>query len=237
LPEDDPYNRAPYPWADESGNQNVYGPADNGLINFYTTLGTFRRNHPALRTGSFEALLMGDITPSATDNNTFAFARVLESDKVIVVMNNGSTANTATIPVGAYYADGTVLHDHLGNSSFGASRNLMASTVSGGMITVTIPARSGAVFTNLAPTAASVSVSGTILTAANRPISGATITITDANGDNRTAVTNPFGNYQFEGIPAGETYVLGVRHKRYQFLNQAITVNEDLSEVNITALP
>jgi glycosidase len=238
LPEDDPYNRAPYPWADESGNQNVYGPADNALINFYTTLGAFRRNHPAVRTGSFEALLMGDITASATDNNTFAFARAQESDKVIVVMNNGSTANTATIPVGAYYADGTILYDNLGNSSVAAGKNSLAShTVSGGTITVTIPARSGAIFTNLAPTAASVSVSGTVLTATARPISGATVTITDTGGENRTAVTNPFGHYQFEGIPAGETYVLGVRHKRYQFPSRAITVNEDLSEVDISAMP
>ncbi|MDQ3802030.1 MAG: carboxypeptidase regulatory-like domain-containing protein, partial [Acidobacteriota bacterium] len=242
LPEDDPYNRAPYPWADESGNPNVYGPADNNLLNFYTTLGNFRRNHPALRTGKFEALLMGDITPSATDNNTFAFARAENNDKVIVVMNNGSTANTATIPVGEYYPDGTILSDAIGNNQPPVagknSGNLMASyTVSGGTITVTLPARGGAVLTALAPTAASVSVSGKVLSAAGREISGATVTITDSRGESRTAITNAFGYYQFEGVQAGETYLLGVRHKRYQFLNQAINVNEDLTDVNITAQP
>jgi glycosidase len=238
LPEDDPYNRAPYPWADESGNPNAYGPADANLINYYATLGVFRRNHPALRTGTFAALLTGDTTASATDNNTFAFARVEGSDKVVVVMNNGSTANTATIPVGAYYANGTILYDHLNNSSPGANRAALAShTVSGGMITLTIPARSGAVLTNLAPTAASVSISGRALTDDQRAISGATVSITGGSGNIRTAITNAFGYYQLEGVLAGETYILSVRHKRFQFSDRAISVDEDLTEVNIIGSP
>ncbi len=75
LAEDDPYNRAPYPWSDEAGNQNIYGPADQDMIGFYTILGVLRNNYSALRTGEFAALLMGDITANEFDNNTYAFAR------------------------------------------------------------------------------------------------------------------------------------------------------------------
>jgi hypothetical protein len=110
-------------------------------------------------------------------------------------------------------------------------------TVSGGTITITLPARTGAILAPLVPTAASVVVSGKVLNNGGSPISGATVSITDAHGETRTAITNAFGFYQFDGISAGETYLLSARHKRHQFPEQVININEDLSEVNITALP
>ena len=231
LSEDDPYNRAPYPWADEAGNQNAYGPVDSSVVNFYTTLGRLRRSYAALRTGSFAPVLMGDLTASATDNNTFAFARVDATNKIIVVMNNGTTSNTATIPVGAYFADGTSLTDALGNSSFAPT----AFTVSGGNITITIPARSGAVISNFAPTAANVSIGGKVSNAKGRGISNVKIILTDANGNIRTAVSNSFGLYKFEGITVGETYIVSaVNSRRYQFDNptRVLTLEEERGDID-----
>jgi glycosidase len=236
LPEDDPYNRAPYPWDDETGNQNIYGPVDNSLVSFYNTLGVTRRAHTSLRTGSYQTLLMGNLTASATDNNTFAFARSASNDSVIVVLNNGTTANTATIPVGAYYADGTVLNDALGNSSFAPNGS---HTVSGGTITVTLSARSGAILSNLAPTAASVSIGGKVLTNKGRGISGAIISITDAEGNIRTTRSNSFGYYRFEDVSIGENYVLAARSRSYNFAQptQILFVEEVRKDLNFIALP
>lgn len=135
-PEDDPYNRAPYPWADEAGDQSVYGPADGSLIDYYTSLAHLRKERASLRTGSFETLLTGDTTPSVTDDNTYAFARASGSEKAVVALNNGTGSNTASIPVGAHFADGTTLHDALSGATF---------TVSGGNVTVTLAARSGVI--------------------------------------------------------------------------------------------
>jgi glycosidase len=135
-PEDDPYNRAPYPWADESGNPSVYGPADSGMISYYSTLAHLRQQHPALRTGSISTLLTGDTTASASDNSTYAFARVGGGEQAIVALNNGAGANTASVPVGAYFANGTTLQDALSGTTY---------TVSGGNLSITLAARSGAI--------------------------------------------------------------------------------------------
>ncbi len=146
-PEDDPYNRAPYPWADEEGNPGVYGPVDNNQVAYYTKLAHLRKQYSALRTGSFETLLTGDTTPSSADNNTFAFARVGGGQTAVVALNNGGASNTAGIGVATYFADGTVLQDALDGATF---------TVSGGSVSVTLAARSGAVllpFPALADTA------------------------------------------------------------------------------------
>ena len=135
-PEDDPYNRAPFPWADEAGDDNVYGPADTAVTAFYTKLAHMRKQHNALRTGSFETLLTGDTSASSTDNNTFAFARQSGGETAIVALNNGTSGNTASVPVGAYFLDGTQLKDALGGMTY---------TVSSGQVTLTLAARGGAV--------------------------------------------------------------------------------------------
>lgn len=87
----------------------------------------------------------------------------------------------------------------------------------------------------LAPTAASVSVGGRVLTADGRGISRTQVSITDTAGNVRSAITNPFGYYHFDEIPFGETYVLSVRHKRYQFSPRVFFVTEEITDFNLTA--
>lgn len=87
------------------------------------------------------------------------------------------------------------------------------------------------------PTAASVSVSGRVLSPQGRSITRARVYFTDVNGNTRTALTNAFGYFRFEDVQAGETYILGVRHKRWQFASMVITVNDEISDLIITAEP
>lgn len=133
-PEDDPYNRAPYPWADKAGDTSVYGPADSSMIDYYTKIAKLRQAHPALRTGSFDTLLTGDTTASDTDNSTFAFARSSDAETLVVALNNGTSSNTATIPVG--FGNGTVLVDAISGTT---------TTVANGSVNLTLAARTGAV--------------------------------------------------------------------------------------------
>ena len=91
-----------------------------------------------------------------------------------------------------------------------------------------------------APTAASVAVSGRVSAFKGRAgISNARISITDANGATRYAITNSFGYYRFADVPAGETYIISVSHKRYRFADnpQVLTVTEEFGELNFTAQP
>ena len=180
-PEDDPYNRATYPWADASGDVNVYGPADQTLIDWYTKLGDIRTKHPALRTGDFFSLLTGDTTASTTDNNTYAFARTQGFETDIVVLNNGTSSNTATVPI--RMPDGTVLVDAFSGAEY---------TVTGGQFTLSVPARSGTVLvqenvpTDVTPPTVALAAS------AAAPSSGwytAPVTVTATASDN-AAVTS-----------------------------------------------
>ncbi len=99
----------------------------------------------------------------------------------------------------------------------------------GAPVTVQIQAPSGA--------AASVSVSGRVMTSSGRGVLGARVTIADANGNLRVAVTTTFGYYTFNGMAAGGTYTISVAAKRNTFTPQTLTVNDNLTDVNFTAAP
>ncbi|MDQ4122428.1 MAG: carboxypeptidase regulatory-like domain-containing protein [Acidobacteriota bacterium] len=89
----------------------------------------------------------------------------------------------------------------------------------------------------VSPTAASVKVSGRVVNSYGRGIGKAQVILSDANGNNRTVLTNPFGYYLFEGIPAGENYVFSINHKRYQFSPQVVFVTGEVNNLNFTASP
>ncbi len=53
-----------------------------------------------------------------------------------------------------------------------------------------------------------------------------------------TAVTNQFGYYHFEGIEAGQTYIITVGHKRYAFSepSRVIELFDNLSDLDFVAV-
>ena len=137
APGGDPFNRAPYPWTDESGDVTTYGPPDTSMLAYYRRLGQLRRTLPALRTGSFQTLFTGDTTRSGGDNQVYAFGRVAPPAKpVIVALNRGANSQIATIPARGLYPNGTILVDQL----LGAEASVVA-----GSIRATVPGHSGLV--------------------------------------------------------------------------------------------
>lgn len=90
-----------------------------------------------------------------------------------------------------------------------------------------------------APTAATVTVGGQVKTFAGHGITDALVTITDASGTAQTVSSGKLGNFRFNDLEAGATYILSVRAKRFRFSQptQVVSVNGDLSGVEFTALP
>ena len=88
-----------------------------------------------------------------------------------------------------------------------------------------------------APTAAEVSVTGRVLTPDGRGLRNATVTMTDSNGVTRYARTSSFGYYRFEDVAVGQTYILAVGSKRYQFASQVVNVTDSLTDIDFIAQP
>lgn len=83
-----------------------------------------------------------------------------------------------------------------------------------------------------APTAAAVSIGGRVLTSSGSGITRAYVVLTNQNGVTRTATTNTFGYFHFDGVPVGETYTCNVFSKQYQFAPQVFTVTQEITDLN-----
>jgi glycosidase len=137
APGGDPFNRAPYPWTDETGNLGTYGPPVASTAATFSQLAGLRHTLSSLREGSFQTLLAGDSTRASSDNDVYAFARAAAPAKpVIVALNKSANSEIATIPARGLYPNGTVLVDQLLG---------IEASVTGGSIRTTVPGRFGLV--------------------------------------------------------------------------------------------
>jgi cyclomaltodextrinase / maltogenic alpha-amylase / neopullulanase len=137
APGGDPFNRAPYPWTDETGDVTTYGPPDTAMLAYYRRLGELRRTLASLRSGTFQTLLTGDATRVRGDEQVYAFARAAAPNKpVIVALNKSGDSQIATIPARGLYPNGTTLVDQLLG---------IEASVTNGSIHTTVPGHSGLV--------------------------------------------------------------------------------------------
>ncbi len=95
----------------------------------------------------------------------------------------------------------------------------------------------GAFEVQLAPTAATVSIGGRVTTMSGRGIVNVRLTLTDSNGQVRTATTTAFGYYRFEDVQVGETYILSASGKHYTFSQplQVLNINEETDAIDFIA--
>lgn len=91
-------------------------------------------------------------------------------------------------------------------------------------------------FTVLGPTVANTSVSGRVLTSDGMVIRNARVVFTDSEGETRSAVSNPFGYFVVEGLPAGRTYVVSTWSKGYNFDPVTLSIVEDIADFEIRAM-
>jgi Carboxypeptidase regulatory-like domain/Maltogenic Amylase, C-terminal domain len=180
---------------------------------------------------------MGDITASTTDNNTYAFIRTNGTDKVLVAMNNATTANTVTIPVGSYFANGIVLQDLLNTASF--NRTPAANfTVSGGNLTLTLPAQSGAILAESAPTISNSTISGRITYSNGAGARRVWVEIQNTStGQIYRVRTDGNGYYSRADLTAGSVYTItpSLRNNTFNPINATVTLNENINGLSFAA--
>ena len=87
------------------------------------------------------------------------------------------------------------------------------------------------------PTAADVTISGRVLNAKGRALIRARVALTDASGNLQAALTDKFGRYRFENVPAAALYTLKARAVGHSFEqnNKTLFVNGDTTDVDFVA--
>ena len=116
--QDDPYNRQPYPWLDETGTPYYTHlqsqTAQDELYDYYATLTTARNDNIALRTGDYQTLLVDN------ENALYAYGRNLPGvDSAVIVINRtAETGQAVDIDVSGYLPIGTTYQDIHFNATY-----------------------------------------------------------------------------------------------------------------------
>jgi glycosidase len=134
--QDDPYNRVPYPWLDETGipyythMQSATGPRAD-LLAHYQTLTGIRNSIPALRTGSFD--------PLYTDANIYAYGRKDATSAAVVLVNKSEGPQSVIVDLSGYLPASASYTDQINGGTF--------TTDASGALAVTVPAQFGLILT------------------------------------------------------------------------------------------
>ncbi|MGQ0541687.1 MAG: beta-sandwich domain-containing protein [Blastocatellia bacterium] len=83
--------------------------------------------------------------------------------------------------------------------------------------------------------AAQHQLSGRVTTSAGRGVPRGRVTLDNGAGNVRVAITNPFGYFRFENVPAS-TYTASVRSKSYTFTPRAVNVSTSITDLDFVAL-
>ncbi|MCA1638173.1 MAG: hypothetical protein LC768_07535 [Acidobacteria bacterium] len=187
--------------------------------------------------------LIGDSPGDSTNTETFAITYhptdIRDVNPLLgALQNNGGTTPTHALLVGSPAVDAGLnalaVDPFNGTALAFDQRGVGFPRIRDGNGDGTTIVDIGAFEVQLAPTAATVSVSGRV-TAGKRYVSNAVVHLTSQSGKTQTARTNFFGYYSFKELAAGETYIINVYSKRYQFTPQVVNLTEDLDGLNFTA--
>lgn len=167
------------------------------------------------------------------------FVEILNTSNVVLQtlynVNTANNTNTNTGYVTHYALLGT---NYAGQTIRIRFRTTVTSALEGpGQVEIdNVRFNAPAVFN---PSSAEASLGGRVLTSGGAGIAKANVTLTDSTGISRTAVTNPFGQYNFVDLPTGRTYILTVGNKRYIFPGspRVVSLQNDLTEVDFIASP
>lgn len=136
---------------------------------------------------------------------------------------------------GPYTIDKSVIAGGGGTSSGGSYslQGTIGQAVAGGPASGSpYSLQSGFWSSDIAPTAAGVSISGRVMFS-GRGVSGAIVVIALGDGTIRQARTNSFGNFSFADILVGQTVLLDVQSRRHNFTPQLISLEDSISGLEL----
>ncbi|WP_322507941.1 alpha amylase N-terminal ig-like domain-containing protein [Anaerolinea sp.] len=134
--QDDPYNRQPYPWLDETGTpfyahlQSTTARQD--LFNYYAALINARKSYDALSIGDFRTLLTDDA------NGVYAFGRKSAASAAVVVLNRSTSPRNVVLDLSGYLPAGKQFSEVLSGANYTVAAN-------GTLTLSSVPARGGMV--------------------------------------------------------------------------------------------
>lgn len=220
------------------GNTIVAGSAGSDIVHNGGTINTNGGNIIGRNNNAGATFATAGAPNANTDYVGTSFSQINPLLAPLTIANGGTTPTRALLPgsPALNHGNNCVLNNSCAPAMFAALSNDQRGAGFARQFGVT-NVDIGAFENQLAPTAAIVSVSGRVLTPDGRGLTSARVILTDAGGSSRAVSSSSFGYYRFDDVRAGETYILYVSSKRYLFTPQAVSVMEEINDLNFSAVP
>ncbi len=206
-----------------------------------TTTGNVNNVVPALDQRGASRIGATDI--GAFEFNNSNYAATLPNGITLLVYNSQLVPDRGTF---TYSVTGGSLPPGLLLTTSGITVSVTGTPALAGTYNFTVTGTDGVnttitnyTITITSPSAAGVLIGGRVLTYNGRGIGNVRITLNEAGGSARSAISNPFGYYGFTDVEAGQTYIVTVQSKRFSFgsPSRVISVSDDLGDLDFIALP
>jgi len=208
-------------------------PRDIQRFSGVVTIQIIRDTPAGVGTGTQRNLLTAVVTPDGASQ-----ASLSGDDLSDAAAFTASEARQSVVFTSDFLGFAPTSIENLGLSF--SSVNPALSIGPGGFLNSFTAAGSGTFASTVAPvfnppTAAGVSINGRVLNGYGRAVR-AIVTLTDENGETRTASTNSLGYYQFNDIAAGQIVTLSVAAKGWTYEPRVINLNENLTDIDFYPL-
>jgi hypothetical protein len=121
--------------------------------------------------------------------------------------------------------------------AFGASVSIDgANAIAGSPLDDPVGENSGSAYAFNDGAIPTVTITGRVLRPTGQALANVRVTLVKPDGTRLIATTSSFGVYSFQGLAAGESYIITAASKRYRFAPQTITPNENVSGVDLVGL-
>ena len=176
----------------------------------------------------------GAAEPTCTGNTNISGLTVTGPSGAVPVTITGAANQTVVLPDGA----GTItINEQIVAVNEITVNAIHVNITSGGATTNAIiaSAHSDIICGSAGPSPADVNVAGKVVDTAGRGIPNATVRLTGTTGTQHSALSSPTGQFTIQGVTAGDSYQLVTTHKSYQFSPRLINVQDEITDLVITA--
>lgn len=217
------------------GSDPGAGIWSNGTLNIGNTIvaGNIAGSNPDINNASGTVTSAGGNLVQDANGLPFSALNGTNDQTGVDPLLNALAGNGGNVPTHSFAAQSPAINTGINANAVDPFDNsALATDARGtGFMRIVSIVDKGA-FESLIPTSAGVTVAGKVFDGEGKPASNAKVYLTDSQGVTRIATTNNFGNFTFDTVSVGETFIINVTAKKWQYNPQVINVSEEIADLS-----
>ncbi|HKP71007.1 MAG TPA: carboxypeptidase-like regulatory domain-containing protein [Pyrinomonadaceae bacterium] len=174
------------------------------------------------------------VSPACSGGSTITSLAVIVAGLPVSITITGSPNQIVPLPLGV---GSLILNEQIATGTNDITVNalhVLLTPVGLASTDLVIASSHSDIQCSLSPTAGRATLAGRVTGGSGTPVAHAEITATSQDGTVWRTMTTSFGSYTMD-LPVGESYLVVVRHKRYEFEPRTLTFSDNVADFDFVA--